>query len=612
MRSSTTKGATKRGSKPPRWKLDGIYPGFESSEYQSDRDLFRKTNAALLKRVEDTATLKRAPDKWLKAIIKKLDLAVGLSENLLSYAYCKFAVDTRSAPAVRELNAIEKDGLELHDALVRFRERLKPLRKRLSKIIQGSKTLQRFSFFLNEQLLLQQKQMSISEENLANDLSLPGCEAWSRLQDSISSTLSAPWEGNERKTVVELRALALAPDRAVREKAYRAELDAWKTMEIPLAAALNGVKGFSVVLNKRRNYESAIEMARIQSRITPATLEALLSVMERNLPMFRRYLKAKAKLLGLKKLAFFDLFAPVGGATKTWTYAEARNFIIEQFNTFSWELGDFAERAFKEGWIDALPREGKVGGAFCTGMPLAGESRILANFAGTFSDVMTLAHELGHAYHGHVLVGQPNLYQDYPMTVAETASIFCETIVFNRALETVGDDERISVLEQFVQDATQVIVDILSRYKFEKALFERRSTEEVGPQELCELMLDAQNATYGDGLDPNLRHPYMWAVKGHYYRTDTPYYNYPYAFGQLFGLGLYAQYSQEEQDFPKRYRQLLEMTGKATANEVTARAGFEIEDQAFWQKGIDVIAEHATEFVTLVDGSVNNRGAVNG
>jgi oligoendopeptidase F len=601
MRSSSTKGATKRGSKPPRWTLDSIYPGFDSPEYQAATDAFRKTAQTLLKRIEDTDALKQTPDKWLKAVIKKLDAATGLYETLGNYVYCAFSVNTQDETATRELNRVERDGLLLKDAMVRLRERLKSIRKRLPKLIAASKSLTQHEFFINEQLRFQAKQMSIAEESLAADLSLPGADAWGRLQESVSSTLSVPWDGEEQKTVVELRALAYAPDRATRENAFRKEIQAWKSMEIPLAAALNGVKGFSVALNKRRNYDSAVEQATLHSRITPETLHALISVMDRNLPTFRRYLNTKAKLLGLKKLAFFDLFAPVGAETTRWSFAQARDFIIEQFTTFSWELGEFAERAFKERWIDAEPREGKVGGAFCAGMPVAKQSRIMSNFAGSFSDVMTLAHELGHAYHGFVLADEPFLYQDYPMTLAETASIFCETIVFNRALETVGEDNRLAVIETFLQDSTQVIVDILSRFTFEKALFERRTNEELSPAELCSLMLDAQDATYGTGLDKNERHPYMWAVKGHYYSADLPFYNFPYAFGQLFGLGLYAQYRQEEQQFPARYKQLLQMTGRATANEVTRQAGFDIEQETFWQQGIDQVTKRVDEFVSLVN-----------
>ncbi len=403
---------------------------------------------------------------------------------------------------------------------------------------------------------------------------------------------------------MELRSLAMHKDRAVRQKAYEKELEAWKSMEIPLAAALNGVKGFAAILDERRHYKSSLERAAFLSRISRRTLDALTGVMEKNLPLFRRYLKAKAKLLGVKRCAFYDLYAPVGATEKEWSFTDARKFIVEQFNTFSTELGDFAEAAFRQGWIDARPRKGKVGGAFCAFMPLAGESRILANFDGSFDSVSTLAHELGHAYHGSVIKDLPALHQDYPMTLAETASIFCETVVFNRALEGVENDgERIGVLELFLQGATAVIVDILSRFRFEKAVFERRKSGELSPAEFSDLMIQAQIDTYGDGLDKKQLHKYMWAVKGHYYSADLSFHNYPYAFGQLLGLALYANYAAEPQGFPNRYKKLLQSTGRASATEVTREAGFDIESAEFWQSGIDVIARRVKEFIRLVAGT---------
>lgn len=587
--------------KPERWQLDSVYPGYDSEAYRGDRDELVKASSSLLKKLADKSARKKDPGKWLKDVLKRFDAATGLVRTLGAYIHCNYAVDTKDSRTLAELNSLDEDALALREAEVRFRTELRPLRKKLPALAKKSKTIGRFRFYLEEQIELADRQMSIAEENVAADLMRPGADAWSRLQDQISSNLTWPWEGEERKTVVELRSLAMDADRAVREKAYHKELEAWKSMEIPLAASLNGVKGFTVILDKRRNYESPLDHAAFQSRITRRTLDAQIRTMESNLGVFRTYLKEKAKLLGQEKLAFYDLFAPVGSTSRIWGFREARNFIVEQFNTFSWELGDFAEHAFSEKWIDAEPRAGKVGGAFCISLPQAGESRILANFDGSFDSLFTLAHELGHGYHGSVLNDLPYLQRGYPMTLAETASIFCETIVFNRALESSSDDDRLAVLELFLQSATQVIVDILSRFKFESAVFERREHAELSPDELSELMLQAQRDTYGDGLDEELLHRYMWAVKPHYYRSGLSFYNFPYAFGQLFGLALYSKYTEDEHEFPARYKKLLQLTGQATANDVTREAGFDIEDPAFWQSGIDVIAQRVNDFAALVE-----------
>ena len=589
------------GSEAPRWQLDSVYPGYESEQYQSDRKALRRACSSLLRKIDDSVSRKQSPDRWIRNVVKKMDTAIGLYSTLEAFIYCNYSVNTKDARTVSELSSIEKDGLPLKDAQVRFRNAIRPLRRKLGKLAESSKAIDRFRFFLEEEAELANMQMPVAEENLAADLQRPGADAWGRLQGTISSNLSWPWEGEERKTVVQLRALAMDPDRGVRRKAFEKEIEAWGSMEIPLAAALNGVKGSTVILDERRKYESPLDHAAKQARISRATLDAQISTMERNLGVFRGYLKQKAKLIGEKKLAFYDLFAPVGEATRTWTFAEARDFILRQFSTFSRDLGDFAERAFRERWIDAEPREGKVGGAFCAPVPQAAESRILANFDGSFDSLFTLAHELGHGYHGHVLKDLPFIQQDYPMTLAETASIFCETIVFNRAVAEGSHDDRCTVLELFLQSSTQVIVDILSRYRFEQAVFDRRRTAELSPEEFCELMTQAQRDTYGDGLDGDALHPYMWAVKSHYYSADLSYYNFPYAFGQLFGLGLYATYREDEEGFPAKYRQLLQMTGRASANDVASSVGFNIEDPGFWQGGIDVIAARAAEFASLVE-----------
>lgn len=591
------------GSRVPRWNLKTIYPGYDSKEYAADRAALLKTTSALLKKLGNDAGKKKDPAKWLNAVLKKLDSAFALQGNLDSYIYCNYSTNTRDQRTLRELSTLEEDVLPLHEAVVTFRTEIKTIEKQLPRIYKNCPYCRQHRFFIQEQLALQSKQMTLAEEKLAADLTRSGADAWGRLQDAVLSNLSMEWKGSERKTVVELRSLAMVKNRKTREKAYNLELAAWKSMEIPVAAALNGVKGFAVVLDKRRHYASSRERAAFQARISPATLDALIGALERNLPMFRRYLKIKAKALGIEKCAFFDIFAPVGGATRIWTYNEARDFIVEQFSTFSAELGGFAAKAFKEKWIDAEPRAGKTGGAYCTSFPIARESRVFCNFDGSFDSIATVAHELGHAYHGMVVKDLPTIQQDYPMTLAETASIFCETIVFNRAIETMDDKGRLGVVEMFLQGATQVLFDILSRYKFESAVFEQREKGELTPDELCSLMLDAQQQTYGNGLDSKLLHPYMWAVKPHYYSAGKSFYNFPYAFGLLFGLGLYSVYNENRDDFPARYHKLLELTGQATANEVTATIGFDIETDEFWQNGIDIVADRLRLFSKLVEAS---------
>jgi pepF/M3 family oligoendopeptidase len=325
----------------------------------------------------------------------------------------------------------------------------------------------------------------------------------------------------------------------------------------------------------------------------------MLTAAREALPDFRRYLRAKAHALGLQKLSWYDLFAPVGGEGRVWEYEEARDFIIKQFGTYSSRLSDFAARAFRERWIDAEPRPGKVDGAYCTWLR-KDESRVFANYKPAFGGVRTLAHELGHGYHNLNLAQRTMMQRSTPMTLAETASIFCETIIRHAALRNAGEQEQIAILEGTLQSECQVVVDILSRFLFEQRVFERRRQRELSIEEFNALMLEAQRETYGDGLDENVLHPYMWAMKPHYYSSHLSFYNYPYMFGLLFGLGLYAQYQQDPERFKQGYDELLASTGLADAATLAARFGIDIRSTDFWRSSLDIVRGDIERFEELV------------
>jgi pepF/M3 family oligoendopeptidase len=574
----------------PRWNLNRFYQGFESAEYRTALERLRSEIGALRDAVELSGN-------WLSEAISRLNNASATAESLESFAYATYSTNTSDGEALKQLDQLSELMVGLQDGRVRLRSRLSREADSLRELWQTGGELEAYAEVLEEEITFAGYQMAVEEEHLAADLNRAGGELWSRLQESISSELTALWdeESGERKSVTELRALAFDPDRSVRERAYRKELQLWESMETPLAHAINGVKGFASTINRRRGHENDLERAVLQARLSRKALDAMIGVMEESLPLFRSYLQDKAKLLGLERIAFYDLFAPVGGKEKQWSWQEARTFIIDRFSRFSGDLATVAERAFSESWIDGEPRQGKVGGAYCTSLPSFGESRILANFDGSFSSVSTLAHELGHAYHFSILKDEPALLREYPMTLAETASIFCETHIFYTQVQEASGDP-IAILEHFLQESTQVIVDILSRFFFENSLFEERKEGFVSSARLKELMLAAQERTYGEGMDPELRHPYMWAVKGHYYRPELGFYNFPYAFGQLFGLGLYAQYLEDPKGFPPRYRELLELTGRASAGKVAGSAGFDLESPEFWRSAISLIRSFQERF----------------
>ncbi len=579
---------------PVRWDLSKIYESFDSPAFSTDKE-----RAAALSR-EYAEAAASAPEgdaflPWLMSVIDLMDKADGLLEHLGAYCYARFSTDTNDARAQTELNAVESLRPISVKARALFRASLVSRKTELVGALASNRAAP-YRFFIEEERFTGSRQMSVGMEELAADLSRSGADAWGRLQESLSSNASAVWDeaSEERKTVVELRGMAHDPDRIVREKAFRKEIECWKSIEIPMAAALNGVKGTNVSLDPRRGWTSALERAAYQSRMSTGTLEALIVSLEGSLPVFRRYLSAKARILGLERLAFYDLFAPVGSASRRYAWSEIRDGIVSRFSSFDPVMGDFARSAFDSSWIDAEPRSGKVGGAYCTDFPLIGESRILCNDEGSYYTLSTVAHELGHAYHHDCVKDLPGQLKAYPMTLAETASIFAETIVLEDALTSAEGGERVALIEFFLRDACQVVVDILSRFYFERAVFERRSTGELSSEELCAIMSDAQARAYGNAIDPG--HPYMWAAKGHYYYSNLSFYNYPYAFGLLFGLGLYGMYRAEGKSFAKRYRDILRTTGSASVEDVAARAGVPSLSGDFWGKGLALVEERVKAF----------------
>ena len=573
-----------------RWDLSPVYPSVDSPEFNADLEKLK----ALIKQCKETL---EKGTSTIEQVIDMYNEVSDLTTTLGTYCYCQVSTNTTDKAAVNALNKVDALSMDLAVLSTMFTNYIVQHKAEVDQYCQQNPD---YTFVLNEIAQDAKHQMSMEMEELAADLLRNGSDSYSRLQEAISSTASAELDG-KKLTVIQLRAMATNPDRGVRKKAYEAELKIWKEHEIAFCYSLNAIKGTTLSLEKRRNWNSPIERSINSARISQKTLDALIGTLEKNLPVFRDYLKTKAKLLGIEKCAFYDLFAPVGNANMTYTLDQARKFVAKQYGAFNPAMGRFAENAFQNNWIDPFPRVGKTGGAYDTYIPSIKESRVFANFDGTYDGVSTFAHELGHAWHDHIVSTKPAILRNYPMTLAETASIFSEFIVFKGAVEEATDEQKIAIIEQFVQSACQVCVDILCRFYFEKAVFQARKDGELMPDDMCRIMLDCQKKTYGDGLDENQLHPYMWAVKGHYYSTGFSFYNYPYAFGQLFGLGLYNRSTKEEGGTPfyEKYNHLLSLTGQLPAEEVAKTAGIDITDPAFWQEGMDIIASYAKQLDDL-------------
>lgn len=598
-------------STPPRWDLSNVYPSLDSEAFKRDFDeiigLIDDLDAYLS---ETCSKLDSGSDPDLRAVsistlIDKFNAVIRLADTLEAYIYSFIATDSYNDEAKRLYSEFQQVDVHLWKQRMRFQSYLGSIADTLSEVITLDPNAKEHAFILNEYAEQSRYLMSEAEESLAADLSLSGINAWSKLQGTVTSQLSVDFELDGEVRTLPMPALVNLhshPDGEVRRRAYLAEIEAWESVSEPLAAAMNGVKGATSTLDQRRGRQDNLHSALDKARIDPDTLDAMLNAMYTSFPIFRKYLRAKAARLGVERLPWWDIFAPTGKSSRSYSFAEARDFILENFNSFSPDLASFANQAFKSNWIDAEQRTGKRGGAFC--MPILGvkESRILCNFDGSLDQVFTIAHELGHAYHNECIyrANKTPLQRSTPMTLAETASIMCETITFEAVVSQVEDpQEELAILETSLIGDTQVIVDIYSRYLFEKLVFERRAKAELSVEELNEIMESAQKATYGDGLDENHLHKYMWTWKPHYYRSGLSFYNFPYAFGLLFGIGLYAIYKQRGEDFIPDYVDLLTNTGEAKAAELAARFGINIRKQDFWENSLQVIGKRIERYLEL-------------
>ena len=595
----------------PRWDLGNVYPGLESDEYKAavsdlkskidSQESFFNQNVALL---DADAPLPKLAEA-MGQLIKGFNAIYDLSANLRSYLHSFISTDSHNTTALRLQSEFEQANVRLQKLGTRFSAWVGTLASHLPEMIQADPTVAAHAFMLKETAEQSKFLMSAPEEALAAELNLSGANAWSKLQGTVTSQLTVDFELDGKIQKLPMPALINLhshPDADVRKRAHAAEMQAWQSVREPLAASMNGVKGTVNTLNRMRGRTDALHAPIDQARIDRPTLEAMLGAMQASFPVFRRYFQAKARRLGTEKLAWWDIFAPTGKTGRSFSFDEAREFICEHFNNFSPELGDYARHAMNNNWIDAEQREGKRGGAFCMGVPLVKESRILSNFDGSLGQVSTLAHELGHGFHNSCIyqAGKTALQRNTPMTMAETASIMCETIVKHAALDQATDpQEQLAILEVSLIGHSQVIVDIYSRYLFEKEVFERRAISELSADDLCDIMERAQKATFGDGVDENTLHNYMWTWKPHYYYAGLSFYNFPYSFGLLFGTGLYAIYQQRGADFVPDYKDLLASTGEGSAAELADRFGINIRTSKFWEDSLAVIAAEVDRYCAL-------------
>jgi pepF/M3 family oligoendopeptidase len=583
--------------------LDALYKGFDDQQFLDD---IKKYTEAIKKALAYANTIddnKNYRDVLYNLLKLTEELGI-LGSKIYSFISLTLSTDTGNVTAQNYRVQLQKYASQ-ETLLASKTQKYIAKIPDLDGVINSDEFLKAHNFIIKEQKAFAEHQMDTDLEVLATKMSQNGSSLFNQMQRYLTSTTEIEFQGKQL-SLSEVRNLAYDNDPAVRKEGYETELALYKKIEDAMSFAIDGIKGEVNTLSEMRKFDSALDDALLKSRMKKETLNSLLTAMKEYLPEFRKYLRRKALVLGHKNgLPWYDMFASMGSNERKYTIEEAQQFILKNFATFSDGLRNLAERAFKEDWIDYLPHKGKVGGAFCSNLIAIKQSRILSNFDGQIGDIITLSHELGHAYHGDQIFNETVLNSDYTMPVAETASTLCETIAKKAAFrEAKTDDEKMAILETELQDTTQVIVDIFSRFLFESNLFEARKSSLPNAKALNEMMLKAQKEAYGDGLNPEYLNSGMWIVKSHYYSGYLSFYNFPYAFGLLFAKGIYAKFLEQGHKFVPQVNKLLRATGQMTVEDAAKVVGIDVTDPNFWRNGLEVIKEDINFFMQLTENKV--------
>ena len=569
------------------WNLEPIYAGFDDPAFEADLAELKKAAAAM---AETMAKLSQMdPIEGLKAGVAAQEETTKLVQKLYGYASLRQSANTKDPEAGSQLGRVMGVYSSLAGPDAAFKDWATKL-PNLMELVKADEDLKDYTFMFSNMAESSRYLLSGRGEEIMAKMEMSGSNAWGDLQQYLTSTVPVSYRGGTTN-LSSIRNLAYDSDAQVRKDAYEAEIACYDRIKDSVAYALNSIKLETISDCQLRGYASPLERTVKHNDMKMETLEAMLGAMDEYLPKFWQYLKAKAKVLGHENgLPWYDLFAPMGKSSTKFTAEMARDYLVNLFAEFDQELSDMVARAFDEAWIDFYPRDGKAGGAFCADVNHLKESRILTNFDGMFGDVVTLAHELGHAFHNQCVFDHRPLNQGYSMPVAETASTFNECVVMASAISKAADkQEQIALIESQLQDATQIICDIYSRFRFEKMVFDNREEMFMHADTLCNFMMEAQKQSYGDGLDHAVLHPYMWVCKSHYY--GPTYYNFPYAFGGLFARGLYAQYEKEGAAFVPKYKKLLNTTPVATVEDVAKVADIDLTQKDFWRGALQTIAD---------------------
>lgn len=596
----------------PRWNLDSLYPGPQSPELLAVMAAVSAAIAELEESIE--ALLRKASGKAdaLEAIITSYNAALAEAKGIEGYLYCLTAADVTDEAASAASSAWDLVKARFARIPPRFIALLDG--RDLAELGDQSPVIQAHLPALLRAQTANSHLMPTGEEDLAAALGPSGASGWSAMRDALAgrATVRLIIEGEEQELPLsEAENLAFSAERELRAQAYEATNAAWDVLGVPLAAALNGVKSEQLVLATRRKWADPLQQALVDNAIDRPILNAMHTAVHEAFPEYRRYLQAKARALGVPVLAGYDMFAPVG-ETMPWPYDVSREFITATFAAEHPPLAALAERAFAKNWIDAETREGKDGGGFSCEVG-AGESRIFVNYLPVYDQMSVLAHELGHSYQidvvaarqGTPLQNPPDEIAapvSYPMTLAETASTFCEALVQRAARSRATPTQELAVLDSWLQAFSATIFDTHVRFLVEEEMFKRRAERELSSEELNEITRNAWCAVAGDAIAPGTTLDHRW-TKPHYFISNLSYYNFPYGFGILFAAGLLAVRNSQPRNFYDRFDDLLADSGMIPAAELAARFDIDLRDPAFWRSGFAAYRVDIDRYEALLAGS---------
>lgn len=589
------------------WDLERIYSSIDSQEFNSDFNKLSKHIASVSQWCDENFNDNNEAENKIEVFLKLNNEYRNLYFKLFCYTYLLISIDNEDDEAMNMIDELDVKNDEFMNIYVTFVKWLKNVGD-LEQIVESSKYLSEHKFYLNETSLKSKYMLSRDEEEIINKMQRTGSRAWQRLyiETLAGANVKIQIDGKlKTMSLGELKNMAYQKDSSLRKLASKKEMKACKNISKTISSCINELSGEAITICEMKGYESVIHKVLLEARVDYETLNTMIKVIEENLVIFHKYYKTKAKVLGNgNKINFYDIYAPIGTANGKISYKDSQNLIVSSFTKFSDDLGNFAKKAFYEKWIDAEPSSKKSNYAISVDIFPIKESRIMTNFSGNYIDTSILAHEIGHAYHSYCLKDEELLNTDYPIPMAETASIFCETIINNELINNVGAEDKVTILERHISDIAYYIVEMYGRFLFECELFERRKTGILSVEELNEIMAKSMEKVYGRTINKNTINEYSWVNNAGFYMAGSEFLNFPYIFGVLFSKGLYAEYLKSKEGFVQDYKKFLKLTSTNNIYDVAKFMNIDIKSREFWEGAFKIIETYIEEFIREVEKEI--------